>query len=71
LRRDSLAYREKYDSLIKPLFYEQKLELMTEGAFDMEVTSLMNVSQHSEFLDMVRVHFTGLGMQLTDPQEWE
>jgi hypothetical protein len=69
LRRDSEDYREKYDRLIKPMGYEQKLELMVEP-FEFPVTSAMNVKQHAEYLDAVCVHLTGKGIKLTDPSEY-
>tara|TARA_R110000787_G_scaffold35625_1_gene91341 strand:+ start:4822 stop:5292 length:471 start_codon:yes stop_codon:yes gene_type:complete len=67
LRRDSEAYREKYDRIIKPLGYEKKLELMATP-FDFPVTSAMSVRQHSEFLEKTANHFIGLGFTLTDTQ---
>lgn len=70
LRRDSPEYREKYDRIIRPMPYEQKLELMVEP-FDFPVTSAMNIAQHGAFLDEVKRHLEGLGFKLTDPQEWE
>jgi hypothetical protein len=69
LRRDSEEYREKYDRLIRPMSYEQKLELMVEP-FDFPVTSAMTVKQHMEFLDAVQLHLSGLGVQLTNPAEF-
>ena len=69
LRRDSEDYREKYDRLIKPMGYEQKLELMVEP-FEFPVTSAMNVKQHAEYLDAVCVHLTSQGIKLTDPSEY-
>ena len=70
LRRDSLDYREKYDSILKPLEYEKKLALMVEP-FDFPVTSGMTVIQHGEYLDRVREHFESLGFELTDPSSWD
>lgn len=70
LRRDSLDYRSKYDEIVKPMTYEQKLALMVEP-FDFPVSSGMNVAQQSEFLDRIRDHFQELGFVLTDPSEWE
>ena len=70
LRRDSPEYRDKYDQIIRPLEYENKLSLMMEP-FDFPVTSAMNLAQHSEFLDKVKEHFEGLGYQLTDPVGWQ
>jgi hypothetical protein len=69
LRRDSSEYREKYDRLIKPMNYEQKLELMVEP-FEFPVTSAMSVKQHAEYLDAVCVHLTGKGIKLTDPSKY-
>lgn len=70
LRRDSSDYRAKYDEYLKHLPYEHKLGLMVEP-FDFPVTSAMTVPQHSEFLDAVREHLSGLGFELTDPELWE
>ena len=70
LRRDSPEYRAKYDRIIRPMPYEQKLELMVEP-FDFPVTSAMNIAQHGAFLDEVKQHFEGLGFQLTNPHAWD
>jgi hypothetical protein len=70
LRRDSLAYRQKYDKIVKGLPYEHKLLLMAEPA-PYPVTSAMNVAQKSAFLEEVQKHFTELGFVLTDPKEWD
>jgi hypothetical protein len=64
LQRDSLEYREKYQRIIRPMAYEQKLELMVEP-FDFPVTSAMTVKQHSEFLDKTAQHLRELGIHLT------
>lgn len=66
LRRDSEQYREAYDRIIKPLPYEQKLELM-KAPFEWPVTRAMTKKQLTEHLDQVWQHFTSLGFQLTDP----
>lgn len=70
MRRDSLAYRQKYDFILKALPYEHKLQLMAEPQ-PYPVTSAMNVAQHGEFLDEVKRHFEGLGFELTDPHMWD
>ena len=70
LRRDSPEYRAKYDRIIRPMPYEQKLELMVEP-FDFPVTSAMNIAQHGAFLDEVKQHFESLGFELTNPQTWD
>lgn len=64
LRRDSKAYADKYDQFVKPLPYETKLAYMVEP-FDFPVTKLFTVVQMREYLDSVKEHLTGLGMQLT------
>ena len=64
LRRDSEKFKAVYDSRVKPYSYEQKLSFMVEP-FDFEVTSLMNIKQHSEFLDMVERHLREQGFELT------
>lgn len=64
LQRDSPEYREKYQRIIRPMAYEQKLELMVEP-FDFPVTSAMTVKQHSEFLDKTAQHLRELGINLT------
>jgi len=65
LRDEDAEFREKYDRIIKPLDYEQKLELMAEP-FDFPVTRLMTTVQKKQFLDAVFVHWTGQGFHLTD-----
>lgn len=66
LRRDSAEYREAYDRIIKPLPYEQKLELQ-KAPFEWPVTRAMTKKQLTEYLDRVWQHFTGQGFRLTDP----
>ena len=50
LRLESEEFREKYDRIIRPLPYAQKLELMMEP-FDFPVTRLMSVDQKSRYLN--------------------
>jgi hypothetical protein len=35
--------------------------------FDFAVTRLMNTKQQAQYLNQIYVHFTGLGMRLTEP----
>src|SRR6056297_3492894 len=67
LRAENEAFREQYDRIIKPLTYEQKLELMGEP-IDFPVTRLMTTRQNWEYLNQVEVFFRGLGFELTDPE---
>lgn len=66
LREDD-AFRERYDRIVKPLTYEQKLELM--GPLDFAVTRLMNTKQFNRYLDTMQRHYAEQGIILTTP-EW-
>ena len=66
LRWELPEFREKYDRIVKPMLYEDKLELMQEP-LDFPCTRLMNKDQKTRYLDAVYQHFTSLGMRLTDP----
>lgn len=67
MRQQSEVFREKYDRIIKPLDYEQKLELMMVP-FDFPVTRLMDTANEGKYLDKVYQFFTGIGFVLTDPE---
>lgn len=67
LRADNDGFKEKYDRLLKPLGYEQKLEIMQEP-IDLPVTRLMTKEQKSRYLDAIYKHFTERGIILTDPE---
>lgn len=60
-------FRDKYDRIIRPLPYEQKLELMAVP-MDFPVTRLMSTKQKTEYLDAMYQHFRGLGVELTEPE---
>jgi len=68
LRSEDEDFRKKYDAIIKPMAYEQKLELMQEPiAFP--VTSLMNTSQMARYLDAMYVELSSQGIVLTEPRD--
>lgn len=67
LRAESEAYAEKYDRLIRPLPYEAKLQLMAVP-FDFAVTRAMTSRQLTAYLDAMSRHWSGLGVNLTDPE---
>jgi hypothetical protein len=70
MRRDSTEFCEKYDRLIRPRPYEEKLELMMVP-MDFPVTRLMSVRQKTEYLSEMVKHFViDQGFQLTDPGEY-
>lgn len=68
LRAEEADFREQYDRIIRPLPYEQKLELM-KAPIDFPVTRLMSVKQKTAFLDEVCRYYMGCGVLLTMPEE--
>lgn len=64
LRAENEAFREKYDAVVKPLSYEQKLALMQEP-LDMPVTRLFSTEQKTRYLDSVIRHFAEQGVVLS------
>ena len=68
MRRDSEDFREKYDRIIKPHTYEDKLTMMMVP-LDFPVTRAMSTKQKTEYLDAMYNHFRGLGFQLTEPEK--
>lgn len=64
-------FKAEYDRVIGPLPYETQLALMTEP-FDFPVTRAMTKAQKSQYLDELRLHYQGQGVQLTIPPDlWE
>lgn len=68
LRAEDQEFREKYDRIIKPHTYEEKLEMMAEP-FDFPVTRRMSTEQQSRYHSEVHRYFSGRGFTLTDPEE--
>lgn len=66
LRMEDEEFKGIYDSVIRPLPYENKLKLMTVP-IDLPVTSRMGVKQKTRYLDAMHQHFISLGFLLTDP----
>jgi hypothetical protein len=66
LRAHDEEFRKVYDKVIKPLTYEQKLEIMVEP-IDLPVTSRMKKKQFMDYLDEVYTFWTGQGATLTQP----
>ena len=66
LRAENEAFRIRYDQIIKPLSYAQKLALMMEP-FDLGVTRIMTTRQKTAYLDAMHRHFAEQGIVLTDP----
>lgn len=72
LRAENELFCAKYDAIVKPLPYDQKLAIMMEP-LDMPVTRLMTTAQNTRYLDAIYQHFTEQGLILTmpDPQHAE
>lgn len=62
-RREDPAYRAGYDRVVKPLDYEEKLEIMGEP-IDFPVTSGMSVKEMQEYLEAMQHHFAQQGILL-------
>ena len=67
LRGEEEDFRKKYDEMFRDRFdYPEKLKLMADP-WDFPVTRLMSTGQKKRYLDDMADHFTGLGVQLTEP----
>lgn len=68
LREQNEAFRLRYDEILKPLSYEQKLAIMSEP-LNLPVTSLMSTKQLTEYLEGIIRHFGQQGIVLTMPDD--
>ena len=68
LRAENDEFRAKYDAIVKPLTYEQKISIMSEP-LDMPVTRLMTTKQKTAYLDEIFRHFSEQGVILTIPED--
>lgn len=67
MRTDDDEFRAVYDTAIKGLSYEQKIEVMKI----LPVTSLMNTKQLTQYLDAVKTYFyEHNGFDLKYPNDW-
>ncbi len=67
LREGVEKFRETYDRLIRPLAYEDKLDLIR--VTDLPVTRLMNVGQMTAYMDEVFRRHAAHGIELTIPPD--
>lgn len=67
LRAEDDVFREKYDAIVRPMPYEQKLLIM-QVPLDLPVTRDMTTDQKTRYLDAVYKHFSERGVILTLPQ---
>lgn len=65
LRADSPDFRELYDATIKPMPYEHKLRAMDL----LDVTSLMEKAQFSQYLEEVQRHYLSRNVRLEFPEQ--
>lgn len=68
LRDENEAFRAKYDEVVRPLPYAQKMAIMMEP-LDLPVTRLMTTKQKTEYLDRIFRHFGEQGIVLTIPDD--
>lgn len=68
LRAENEAFRIRYDEVVKPLPYEQKIAIMSEP-LDLPVTRIMTTKQKTDYLDGIAKHFAEQGIVLTMPEE--
>lgn len=66
LRAENEEFCKRYDAIIRPLPYEQKLALMMEP-LDFPISRLMTTKQATSYLDGMHRHFSEKGIALTDP----
>ena len=63
---ENAEFRDAYNKTIRKLTYEEKLIAMA-APIDLPVTRIMSVGQKKRYLDDMYIHFSGLGVQLTEP----
>ena len=68
LRAENEGFREKYDLIVRPLSYEQKLSIMSEP-LDLPVTRIMTTKQKTAYLDTIFRTFSEQGIVLTLPPD--
>lgn len=68
LRAENELFAAKYDAVVKPLPYEQKLAIMAEP-LDLPVTRIMTTEQKTKYLDQIVHHFAEQGVRLTQPED--
>lgn len=67
MREASEKFKATYDRLIRPLDYDDKLAIIRDT--DMPVTRLMNVTQMTEYMDLVFQRHAEFGIVLTVPPD--
>jgi len=65
LRESSAEFRAVYDSILKPLAYEDKIKAMRH--LDISISSAMKVKQMIRYLDSIQRECIENGIHLTEP----
>jgi len=68
IRCEDEKFREVYYRVIRPLSYEQKIEIMT-GAIDFPVTRDMSVKEMARYLEAMEIGFAEQGVILPKPED--
>ena len=68
IAKENEEFAEKYDRLLKPFTYAEKLELMMVPV-DMPVTRIFNTEQNHRYLNQMFTYWTGKGKALTVPAD--
>ncbi len=67
LYEESEEFREAYNTVLRPLTYEQKIACMLPP-LDFTVTSIMTTKQKTKYLDQTYQFLRGRGFELTSPE---
>lgn len=67
MKFESAEWADAYNRIIRPMAYEQKLEMMAEP-MDFPVTRCMSTKGKKKYLDQMYDYFHGLGFVLTEPE---
>jgi len=68
IAKESEDFAEKYDRLLKPRTYEEKMQFMMVPV-DLPVTRLFSTSQMHRYLNKIYENYTGQGYNLTLPED--
>jgi hypothetical protein len=66
LQSENEAFQLAYDNVMEGRGYGERLAIIQ--ALDLPVTRLMTVKQMTAFMDEMQRHWSGQGVQLTDPE---
>lgn len=67
LVRDDAGFAEVYNRCIRPLSYEDKLEIIER--MEIPITRVMNVKQMTEYLDAMSMYWAEHGVILSHPED--